>query len=175
LHLLQLLQLRDHVFLGCFRGRSLLLFERPQSRLLVGLALLALGSFLPRYVGATADDGGSRKRSSHEWHRSSSSARGVLGGSNLIQGRAAASNADEDMKTSALARLPAVVSLGAPTTSCQWSAELAREAGATEEEIVGVLWAVGPIVGLARVVATAPALALAIGYDVEAAFEKPGE
>jgi 4-carboxymuconolactone decarboxylase len=79
------------------------------------------------------------------------------------------------MKTYALARLAAVVSLGAPTTSCRWSAELAQEAGATEEEIVGVLWAVGPIVGLARVVAAAPALALAIGYDVEAAFEKPSE
>jgi hypothetical protein len=31
----------------------------------------------------------------------------------------------------------------------------------------------GPIFGLARVVAAAPALALAIGYDVEAAFEEP--
>jgi hypothetical protein len=38
-----------------------------------------------------------------------------------------------------------------------------------------VLWAVGPIVGLARVVAAAPALALAIGYDIEAAFEQPSE
>jgi hypothetical protein len=46
--------------------------------------------------------------------------------------------------------------------------------GATEQEIVGVLWAVGPIVGLARVVAAAPALALATSYDVEAAFEEPG-
>jgi hypothetical protein len=34
---------------------------------------------------------------------------------------------------------------------------------------------VGPIVGLARVVAAAPALALAIGYDIEAAFEQPSE
>jgi 4-carboxymuconolactone decarboxylase len=57
----------------------------------------------------------------------------------------------------------------------RWSAELAQEAGATEQEIVGVLWAVGPVVGLARVVAAAPTVALAIGYDVEAAFETPGE
>jgi hypothetical protein len=34
-------------------------------------------------------------------------------------------------------------------------------------EIVGVLVAVGPAVGLASVVASAPKLALAIGYDLE--------
>jgi 4-carboxymuconolactone decarboxylase len=79
-----------------------------------------------------------------------------------------------DVKTYALTRLAALVSVGAPTASCRWSAELAQEAGATEEEIVGILWAIGPIVGLARVVAAAPALALAIGYDVDAAFEEPG-
>ena len=44
----------------------------------------------------------------------------------------------------------------------------AIEAGATEEEIVGVLVAVAPAVGLARVVSTAPRLALAIGYDIDA-------
>ena len=78
-------------------------------------------------------------------------------------------------KTYALTRLAALLSVGAPVASCRWGAELAQEAGATEEEIVGVLWAVGPVIGLARVVAAAPALALAIGYDVEAAFDEPGQ
>jgi alkylhydroperoxidase/carboxymuconolactone decarboxylase family protein YurZ len=44
--------------------------------------------------------------------------------------------------------------------------QLALAAGATESEIVGVLVAVAPTVGLARVVATAPKLADAIGYDM---------
>ena len=42
------------------------------------------------------------------------------------------------------------------------------------QEIVGVLIAVAPTVGLARVVSAAPELALAIGYDVDAALEAAG-
>jgi alkylhydroperoxidase/carboxymuconolactone decarboxylase family protein YurZ len=78
-----------------------------------------------------------------------------------------------DTKTYALTRLAALLAIGAPAASCRWCAELAEGSGATEEEIVGVLWSIGPVVGLARVVAAAPALGLAIGYDVEAAFEEP--
>lgn len=79
-----------------------------------------------------------------------------------------------DPKTHALARLAALLSVGAPAASCRWSVEAAQEAGATQEEVMGVLWAIGPAIGFARVVAAAPILALAIGYDVEAAFERPG-
>jgi hypothetical protein len=39
---------------------------------------------------------------------------------------------------------------------------------------VGCLIAVAPIVGLARVVSAAPELALALGYDVDAAVEATG-
>jgi 4-carboxymuconolactone decarboxylase len=78
-----------------------------------------------------------------------------------------------DPKTHALTRLAALLSMGAPAASCRWCAERAQEAGATEEEVAGVLWAIGPVVGLAGVVAAAPTLALAIGYDVEAAFDEP--
>lgn len=45
--------------------------------------------------------------------------------------------------------------------------ELADRAGASQEEIVGVLLAIAPVVGQARTVAVAPRLALALGYDVE--------
>ena len=41
----------------------------------------------------------------------------------------------------------------------------------TVDEIVGTLIAVAPIVGTARVVSAAPELALALGYDIEAALE----
>jgi len=72
-----------------------------------------------------------------------------------------------DAKTSALVRLAALLSLGAATSSCRAAVECARSGGATDGEIVGVLVAVAPAVGGARVVGAAPRLALAIDYDVE--------
>jgi len=72
-----------------------------------------------------------------------------------------------DRKTRALVRLGALLAVGAGTTSLRWMTEVAYDAGATEEEIVGVLVAVAPEVGCAGVVRQAPGLALAIGYDVE--------
>jgi alkylhydroperoxidase/carboxymuconolactone decarboxylase family protein YurZ len=71
-------------------------------------------------------------------------------------------------KVDLLVRLGALLALGAATTSLRATVQRAIEAGATEAEIVGVLVAVAPAVGLARVVASAPRLALAIGYDLEA-------
>ncbi len=75
--------------------------------------------------------------------------------------------ADLDAKTSALVRLAALLSVGAATSSCRTAVECARAGGATDGEIVGVLVAVAPAVGGARVVGAAPRLALAIDYDVE--------
>ena len=49
--------------------------------------------------------------------------------------------------------------------------EAGLKAGASYDEIVGVLVAVIPIVGVARVVSAAPNLALALGYDVPDALE----
>jgi alkylhydroperoxidase/carboxymuconolactone decarboxylase family protein YurZ len=72
-----------------------------------------------------------------------------------------------DSKTESLVRLGALMSVGATTASCRAEVDVARAAGATDEEIVGVLVAVGPAVGAARVVAAAPRLALAIDYDIE--------
>jgi 4-carboxymuconolactone decarboxylase len=74
-----------------------------------------------------------------------------------------------DGKTAALVRLGALLSVGAATASCRAAVDLARSAGATESELVGVLMAVGPAVGAARVVTAAPLLALAIDYDLDAA------
>jgi 4-carboxymuconolactone decarboxylase len=68
-------------------------------------------------------------------------------------------------KVDLLVRLGALLAVGAATASLRRTVELALAAGATEAEIVGVLVAVAPTVGLARVVATAPRLAVAIGYD----------
>jgi alkylhydroperoxidase/carboxymuconolactone decarboxylase family protein YurZ len=52
--------------------------------------------------------------------------------------------------------------------------EAGLRAGVSRDEIVGTLIALMPIVGVARVVASAPNLALALGYDVSEAFETTG-
>jgi 4-carboxymuconolactone decarboxylase len=76
-----------------------------------------------------------------------------------------------DPKSCALVRLGALVALDAAWVSYQWGVQWALAAGATTDEIVATLMAVAPVTGVARVVAAAPELALALGYDLEAAFE----
>jgi len=71
-----------------------------------------------------------------------------------------------DPKTQALVGLGVLLAVDAATVSVRWVVELAIQAGATEDEIVGVLLAIAPAVGQARTVAVAPRLALALGYDV---------
>jgi 4-carboxymuconolactone decarboxylase len=69
--------------------------------------------------------------------------------------------------TCALVHLAGLLAAGGSTTSLRWAVELAFDAGTGDEEIVEVLTTVAPTVGAARVVAAAPRLALAIGYDIE--------
>jgi len=70
-------------------------------------------------------------------------------------------------KVEALVRLAALLSIGAATTSLRPLVQQNRGLGATEDEIVAVLVAVGPALGLAGLVSAAPRLALAIGYDLD--------
>jgi len=72
-----------------------------------------------------------------------------------------------DRKAEALVQVGALLSVGASTATLRWTVELAQASGVTDEEILGVLVAIGPAVGLARVVAEAPRLALAMGYDLD--------
>ena len=76
-----------------------------------------------------------------------------------------------DPKTQALVRLGGLVAMGAAPVSYHWAAEAALDAGATAEDVVGTLVAVAPICGLARVISATPEVALAIGYDIDRAFE----
>ena len=80
-----------------------------------------------------------------------------------------------DPKTHALLRLAASLAIDAAPSSYQSFVEVAQAAVATCDEIVGSLIAVAPTVGVVRVVSAAPELALALGYDVDAALEAPGE
>ena len=76
-----------------------------------------------------------------------------------------------DPKSLALARLAALVAVGGAVPSFGVEVDAAVGAGATAVEIVDVLVGVVPVVGLPIVVSAAPRLALALGYDVEGAFE----
>jgi hypothetical protein len=74
----------------------------------------------------------------------------------------------------ALMRVAATVAVDAAPSSFQHAVSLALAAGATRDEIVANLEAVTPVTGAARVVQCAPKVALALGYDVEAALARPG-
>jgi 4-carboxymuconolactone decarboxylase len=76
-----------------------------------------------------------------------------------------------DAKTRAMLDLAVLIALDGPATAFEMTADVAIAAGATEDELVEILIAAAPLVGTAHVVAAAPKLALAIGYDVEAALE----
>jgi 4-carboxymuconolactone decarboxylase len=84
--------------------------------------------------------------------------------------RAASSVIDE--KTAALVRVAATIAVDAALYSFQHTIALALAAGATSDEIVASLEAVTPVTGAARVVQCAPKVALALGYDVDAALER---
>jgi alkylhydroperoxidase/carboxymuconolactone decarboxylase family protein YurZ len=75
-----------------------------------------------------------------------------------------------DPRTLALVRLAALVAVGGAVPSYGAQADAAIDAGATAAEIVDVLVGVIPVVGLARAVAAAPKLALALGHDVDDTF-----
>ena len=76
-----------------------------------------------------------------------------------------------DARTDALLRLAALVAVGAPASSYRSVVQDSLRSGARLDDLLGVLMAVADTVGTARVVAAAPAIALAAGYDVEAALE----
>jgi len=87
---------------------------------------------------------------------------------------ALASDADQDLdrRTRALVCVAAHVALGASAETYDGAVESAIASGASRDEIIGVLYAVAPAVGTARVVMAAPRLAAAMGYDFDRAIEQ---
>jgi 4-carboxymuconolactone decarboxylase len=77
-------------------------------------------------------------------------------------------------KTAALLQLGVSVAIGAPPVCVAWSTGRALAAGATDEEITDALLVIAPVAGLGRVVCAAPDVATALGYDIEAALDDPG-
>lgn len=76
-----------------------------------------------------------------------------------------------DTRTTALVRIAALVAIDAAPQCYGASVEQARQAGATDEEVVGVLLAAIPVLGAPRVISAAAKLGLALGFDLEAALE----
>ena|SRR5664279_1181197 len=68
-----------------------------------------------------------------------------------------------DARTFALVKIAALIALDAPSASYAWQVGNALGEGASPEEIVAVLAAVAPQVGMPRVVAAAPEVMLALG------------
>jgi len=77
-----------------------------------------------------------------------------------------------DTKALALAEVAALAGSRAPAHSYAVVVDEALAAGASPDEIVGILTGVAPIIGSAALAAAAPALALALGYDTELALEQ---
>jgi alkylhydroperoxidase/carboxymuconolactone decarboxylase family protein YurZ len=76
-----------------------------------------------------------------------------------------------DEKTAALLRIAATIAVDGAPASFQHAVAHALASGATSEEVVASLEVVAPVTGTARIVQCAPKIALALGYDVEAALE----
>ena len=77
-----------------------------------------------------------------------------------------------DARTAALVQLAATIAVDAAPSSFQRAVSHALAAGVSADEIVASLEAVTPVTGAARVVQCTPKIALALGYDVDAALER---
>jgi 4-carboxymuconolactone decarboxylase len=89
----------------------------------------------------------------------------------LAQSDAVIGDGRRDEQVRPLFRLAALIAGDGACASYQSVVESALAAGASVEEIIDVLFAVARTVGSARVVAAAPILARAVGFDVDAAFD----
>ncbi len=78
-----------------------------------------------------------------------------------------------DDKTHALVRLAALIATESAASSYQWAVNVARAAGATDDEVAAVLVSVAPIVGLARIASAAPLIAAALGYELGSPDQAP--
>ena len=78
---------------------------------------------------------------------------------------------DLDSGTTALMRLSALVAIGHTGPLLQEAVSDALDAGVGGDLVVGSLLALAPTLGVNQLVAAAPALAVALGYDLDASFE----
>jgi 4-carboxymuconolactone decarboxylase len=78
-------------------------------------------------------------------------------------------NSGLDPRSFALVKIAALVAVDAPPASYMWQVREALTAGVTPRDIIGILAAVAPQVGIPRVLAAAPEIMVALDLDL------PGE
>lgn len=71
-----------------------------------------------------------------------------------------------DPRSYSLTKIAALVAMDAPPASYLWQVANALDAGATPREILGVLRAIAPQVGMPKVVAAAPEIMVAMGLSL---------
>jgi 4-carboxymuconolactone decarboxylase len=71
-----------------------------------------------------------------------------------------------DPRSFSLVKIAALVAIDAPPASFLWQVSAALDAGARPRDILGVLTAIAPQVGLPRVVAAAPEIMLALDLEL---------
>jgi 4-carboxymuconolactone decarboxylase len=71
-----------------------------------------------------------------------------------------------DARSYALVKVAALIALDAPPASYLWQVSNALQAGATPEDLIGVLIALAPQVGGPKLVAAAPELMVALGLSL---------
>lgn len=79
-----------------------------------------------------------------------------------------------DERGRSLARVAAIVAHDGSVQTFRWTIGDALAVGVTPDEIVGVVLAIAPMVGVARVVNAAPKVALALDYDLDEALGSLG-
>jgi 4-carboxymuconolactone decarboxylase len=76
-----------------------------------------------------------------------------------------------DARTFSLVKIAALIALDAPPASYLWQVANALDAGATPQDMLGVLRAVTPQVGGPRAIAAAPEIMVALGLELPERFE----
>ncbi len=71
-----------------------------------------------------------------------------------------------DARTFALVKIAALIALDAPPASYMWQVANALADGATPEDILGVMRAIAPQIGMPKVVAAAPEIMVALGLTL---------
>jgi alkylhydroperoxidase/carboxymuconolactone decarboxylase family protein YurZ len=77
-------------------------------------------------------------------------------------------------RAQALARVSALIAIDAGQVALEHGVSDAIAQGASSQDIVALLSVIAPAVGYARVVAAAPAVASALGYDIDTSLEALG-
>ncbi len=97
----------------------------------------------------------------------------TLGDTSLLDAEAIAARPTPQLagRTAALVRIAALVAVDAPASAYRSPVAAAQRTGARDDDMLALLVLLADVVGSARVISAAPRIALAIGYDAEAALE----